>query len=101
MTARERDSGNKIGIPEERQGKVRSWSEMSYYLELTGLDACDSRFARSYFRAQKFIADDKKVKAKRLFNALDKMTGYSEFEEQNSFLLMTIDVAVRGKSVRK
>lgn len=100
MPERKINSENKIGIPEERQGKVRSWSEMSYYLETIGLDNSDSRFARSYFRAQKLIADDKRVKARRLFDALDRATGFAEFEEQNPLLLKIIDVAVRGRSVR-
>jgi hypothetical protein len=56
------------------------------------------RFLRGYFRAQLLLSEDNKVKARQLFKGLDKITGYSDFEDSNQGLLRTIDMAVKGES---
>ncbi len=46
----ERKNGtDKIGISQERQGKVRSWSEMQGVLEPFELSPRDLKLARGYF----------------------------------------------------
>jgi hypothetical protein len=84
-------------VPEDRIGRVHDWGEMSSFLPADAVAECE-KFLRGYFRAQILLESGKKVKAKRIFDALDKATGYSEFEDSNHPLLETIDMAVRGKS---
>ncbi|GEM_PF-3695754 len=96
----ERDSNHKIGIPQERQGQVRSWGEMSHLLTPLDLDKPSLKIARSYFNAQKFLAEGKKRRASRRFESLSKITGYDKFEDENPNLFGIIDIAVSGKSNR-
>ena len=84
-------------VPEDRIGRVHDWGEMSSFLPAEAVTEC-GKFLRGYFRAQLLLEEAKKVKAKRLFDALDKAMGYIEFEDSNHDLLKTIDMAVRGKS---
>ena len=86
-------------IPENRQGKVRSWSEMSSYLN-NSLESGCKKFLRSYFRTQLFIVGGRKNKAIRLFGYLDKITGYTEFERNHKKHFVAIDIAVRGETKR-
>ncbi len=84
-------------IPEDRIGRVHDWGEMSSFLPADAVME-SKRFLRGYFRAQVFLKEDKKVKAKVIFSALDRTTGYIDFEDSNHSLLKTIDIAVRGES---
>ncbi|MCX6704521.1 MAG: hypothetical protein NTZ07_03710 [Candidatus Woesebacteria bacterium] len=70
---------------------------MSSFLPADAVAECE-RFLRGYFRAQLLLESGKKVKAKRIFDALDKAAGYTEFEDSNHALLKMIDMAVRGES---
>jgi hypothetical protein len=100
-----------IGIPEARQGQVRSWSEMSFYLDqmFPNTEKICLKFARVYFKAQKLFAEgedkgitEEKLKraqrARNIFEKLEKINGYMDFEAENIFMLKTIDIGVRGKS---
>lgn len=93
----------KIGIPEDRQGHVRSWSEMCDILKSVNIDmetvpAKLRRYATSYFHAQKLIAEGNPDKAKKIFSNAAHRKDYETFEDKHSFLLGVIDVAVKGKS---
>jgi len=84
-------------VPEDRIGKVHDWGEMSSFLP-SDIVAESERFLRAYFKAQLFLQEGKRVKAKRLFSGLDRTTGYSDFEDSNQDVLRIIDLAVRGES---
>lgn len=84
-------------VPEDRIGRVHDWAEMSSFLPADAVTECE-KFLRGYFRAQLLLESGKKIKAKRIFDALDKATGYIEFEDSNHSLLTIIDMAVRGES---
>lgn len=94
----------RVGIPEERQGKIRSWTETSSLLKEMGFDLEDHhfdhsrKFVKTYFEAQKYIVEGNRIKAKGKFQSLQKKTGYQEFKEENHLLLSIIDIAVRGTS---
>ena len=92
-----KEFSSNIGVPEERIGKVHDLGEMSSFLPTEAVTE-HKRFLRGYFRAQLFLNEGNRVKAKKLFNGLDKTAGYLDFEESNHNLLTTIDMAVRGKS---
>jgi hypothetical protein len=87
----------RASIPEERVGKVHDWGEMSSYLPTIEV-AAHERFLKGYFKAQRLLEEGKKVKAKRLFCALDNTTGYADFEDSSHDILKMIDIAVRGQS---
>lgn len=84
-------------VPEGRIGRVHDWGEMSSLIPPDSMDKSE-RFLRGYFKAQILLESGKKVKARRLFSALDKTTGYKDFEDSNHDLLKFIDIAVRGTS---
>lgn len=58
-------------------------------------------FLRDYFRAQLRIQQGRKTKAQRIFDGLDRRTGYKEFEQENQAWLAAIDLAVRGENRRR
>lgn len=88
-----------ISVPEERIGKVRSWSEMQIYINRS-LPNPTRKILRSYTRAQTDIAVGRKTRAKQLLNILDKRFHLEECEMENSQLFRLIDIAVRGQSNR-
>ena len=84
-------------VSEDRIGKVRNWGEMSSFISPDDIKEHEN-FLRGYFKAQIFLQSGNRVKAKKIFNGLDKATGYLEFEKENSDLLRAIDLAVEGES---
>lgn len=100
MSPENKNSRVKVGIPEERQGKVRGWSEMSYLLDPFGLERPELKLARFYFNAEKFIAEGKYVRGKRRFNSLKKnlKQEFERFEDEHPLVLKAIDIAVKGSS---
>ncbi len=94
-----------IGIPEGRQGHVRSWDEMKGLIaglagqEVENLEPTTRRFLETYFNIQNYIAEHQLEEANKLFNAeLRSRKEYPEFENQNQFLLIAIDIAVKKRS---
>ena len=89
-----------IGVPESRQGQVRSWSEMGRLLDQFDLGKAELKFARYYFNAEKFLAEGRYVRARRRFNALrgNQRLEFEKFEDEHPFVLKMIDIAVKGKS---
>lgn len=87
-------------VLETRKGKIKQWTELSYYLP-KDVDPHHKRFLKGYFRAQLKIADGQKVRAREIFDGLVKKKGYEEFEEENQALLAAIDIVVRGFTNRK
>ncbi len=106
MPEREKNSGKKIGIPEERQGRVRTWNEMSELLRNMNIDVesvpqKEKRYAKKYFNAQKLIAEGDLEKAEKIFASVETRSDYRNFEDKNIFLLKAIDIAVKGKSQQR
>ena len=86
-------------LPDERRGKVKDWGEMSYYLP-KDLSDRDQGLLRGYFRAQILIVKGRRIRASRLLRGLDKLAGFTEFEDDNEELLKKVDIAVRGETYR-
>src|SRR5260221_6500786 len=84
-----------IGVPQERQGCVRTWSEMKSYLSPLNPENNSLKFVRSYFRAQKHSSEEKFTKARRILRGLSSKYGYSEFREENPLLFKMVDIAVK------
>jgi hypothetical protein len=96
---------DKIGVPQERQGHVRTWEEMKGFLtglvgqEVEDWDPTNRRFLETYFNIQNFIVRHELDEAKKLFNdELRSRKEYSDFEDSNKFLLIAIDIAVKNKT---
>ncbi|HEX6977392.1 MAG TPA: hypothetical protein VF185_03475 [Patescibacteria group bacterium] len=103
MAELERQRKLAIGIPENRQGRVRSWYEMcdllkSLSIDMENVSGMEKRYAIRYFHTQKLIAEGELDKAKRIFSRIGSRKDYEDFEDNNGFLLKIIDVAVKGKS---
>lgn len=56
------------------------------------------RFLRDYFRAQLRVAQGNKIRARRIFEGLEKRAGYREFEEKCESYLAAVDLAVKGST---
>ena len=89
-----------INIRPDRVGKVRDWAEMSSFLD-SRINPDNRKLLRGYYRAQLFIACDRKTKAGKLLKNLDKK-GLEKFEldRDNDEILKAIDIAVRGSTNR-
>lgn len=95
MTNQEKEA---IGIPEDKQGQIRSWPEMLTFLSPLHLDESTLRLAEEYFKGQNLVAEGNIKDAVRLFDALSKDKKYQKFEDENRFLLITIDIGVKNKT---
>ena len=84
-------------LPEAKEGKVSDWSEMKTYLP-KDIGPRKKKLLRAYFGGQLLISRGKKVKARRRFKALKRISDYIDFEDNNRELLILVDRAVRGRS---
>lgn len=86
-------------LPKMRGAYVDSWGDIKGHLP-DSYNPHWIRFLRGYFRGQLLLKAGKRDKAMRLYEGLEKKTGYREFEEQNQKWLAAIDLAVRGNNRR-
>lgn len=84
---------------EVRAAYVNSWADIKGYLP-DNYNPHWVNFLRGYFRGQLLLKGGKRTKAARLYEGLEKRTGYQEFEYQNQEWLAAIDLAVRGDNRR-
>jgi len=91
-----------LSVPGPRLGKVHDWGEMSSILD-SHLRPENKKYLRVYFRTQCLLAENKKIKAQKLFGRLSKFTEFDKFEEDpaNQRILSLIDLAVRGETRRR
>ena len=76
------------------------FSELSHHLPKDRNPHYEN-FLKGYFNAQLRIARGQKVRAKEIFEGLDKKKDYKDLEKHNQALLAAIDIVVRGATNKK
>lgn len=86
-------------LPKVRAAYADGWGDIKRHLP-DSYNPHWTKFLRGYFRGQLLLKAGKRDKAMRLYEGLEKRTGYLEFEKQNQEWLAAIDLAVRGNNRR-
>jgi hypothetical protein len=86
-------------LEKNKIGKVRSWNEMSSYIDENMPYGC-KKMLEGYFRVQLRLAQRQRTRAKELSRMLDKIPGFIDFEAENNDLFSKVDIAVSGSTRR-
>lgn len=86
-----------ISSLDRRDGRVPSWAEISGEFRLDDFSRGEKKIFRAFYRAQRFFAQGRKTKGRRLINSLDKLPHFVDFEDRHGHTLTLIAKKVRGK----
>jgi len=82
---------------DQENGRIPSWAKISHEFDLDELPRGQKKLWRAYYRAQRFFAQGRRKKGRRLMKALDNLAHFSQFEEENYNALGSLARRVRGK----
>lgn len=84
-----------------RDGLIPGWDEVVGKFNLNRLHPRDFRLLRGYYRAQQRLAEGRRKKARKIFDALERNPDFQNLEERDGALLTSISDFVRGPTERR